>query len=127
MAVAPDAQHLDVDPAGLVDGRVVAGAFGGLIAGVAVGHAGVGGVDVDVVKELLAHEAVVALFMIHGQVAVFVQVEGAHTGEIQNAALTQADQLLIGGNGGGAGGKTQHTGRIQDHMGGHAAISVAAA
>ncbi len=71
------------------------------------------------VKELLAHEAVVALFMIHGQVAVFVQVKGAHTGEIQNAALTQADQLLIGGNGGGAGGKPQHGIRLGNNLRGN--------
>ena len=44
----------DVDAAGLVDGGVVAGALGGPVTGVAVRHAGVGGVDVDVVKELLA-------------------------------------------------------------------------
>ena len=52
------------------------------------------------------------------QAAVLVQVVGAHLGEVQIAGLIGLDEVLVGADGRGAGGKTQHAGGVGHDLSG---------
>ena len=67
--------------------------------------------DVDVVKEVLLHEAAIALRMVGGEALVFVEVEGAHAGEIHAAFLAAGHELTVERQGRGAGRQSEYAGR----------------
>ena len=77
----------------------------------------VGG-HIHMVEQLLPHEAVVAAGMPRRQTHVLVQIKGGRAGKIHHARLVQADEGLIGGNGGGAGGQPQHGVGLGDQLSG---------
>ena len=117
VAVVADAQQLQVDTAHVVDDLVVTLALGRGVQVGAVGQVDAGGVDVDVVKEIVVHEAPVALGILTRQTAVFVQVDGGHFRKVHVALVVPVDQLLIGAHGGAAGGQAQHAVGFHDDLG----------
>ena len=74
----------------------------------AAGNVGVGHVDIDVVEQLIVHEIAIAALMGAFQTDVLVQIVGTNLGKINKAFAVQADELLIGRNRRGTGGKTDH-------------------
>jgi hypothetical protein len=105
-----DAQDLDVDAAEVFDFLFVLLAIvpDGFAGDRAVGHVDVGAVDVDVVEQVLVHEADVALQRVglHGEV--FVEVEAHDVLERQTLFAVQADQFRVDAGGRGPGGQAQH-------------------
>ena len=126
VAVGADAQHLDGD-VGLVQDGVELLQVGLHVAG-ALGHIGVGLVDVDVVEEVVVHEVAVALVMGGLQAHVLVQVHAVDAGEVQALLPAAAGQLLIHAHGAGAGGQAQGAvglvpdDGLDDLVGGHSAL-----
>ena len=51
------------------------------------------------VKQILPHEAAVALGWVPGQAAVFVQIDGNRLSEIQLALLIPLNQMAVGADG----------------------------
>ena len=108
VTVLTDTQNLQVNAAQRGNQRLVASALGSAVLGQTVGNIGVCLVDVDMVKQMVVHEIAIALIVIGGDGVVFIQIDGADSGEIQLAGLILLDQAGIHTLGGGAGGKTQH-------------------
>ena len=75
VAIGADAEELDVDAAGGLNGVFVGLAGLGDILGEPVGHVGLGLVDVDMVEELGLHEVVVALVVLRGEAEILIEVE----------------------------------------------------
>ena len=88
--VVADAQQLQVDAAAGAYLPLVVGEHCLGIGGHAIGHARVLRADVDVVKEVLLHEAAVALRVVGGKPLVFVEVERAHLGKVDAPARLRA-------------------------------------
>ncbi len=112
VAGAADAENLKVDAADGVDFVFVGFAVGeDLIRGDgARGDVDVFGGDVDVVEELLAHEAGVAFGVVGGEAVVFVEVEGDDVLEAEFFLAVEADEFAVEGDGGGAGGEAEDGG-----------------
>ena len=110
------AQQLQVDAAQLTDVGVVGSALSVSILSLAVGDAGVGHINIHVVEEVVLHEVAVALVVIARQALVLVQVHGTDVGKGQVALVVPLDQLLIGADGGGTGGQTQHAIGLDDDL-----------
>lgn len=66
------------------------------------------GTDVDVREEIAPHESVVALFVIFGQIAIFVHVESHYVAERNDTFLVELDEVFIHTQRRRTGGKTQH-------------------
>ena len=94
---AADAQELDVDAAGLLDGPLVPLAVGGDLLGGerAVGDVHVLRIDVDVVEEMLVHEPDVALQLVGLHREVLVEVERHHVLEREAFLLVQPHELVV--------------------------------
>ena len=69
------------------------------------------------VEQIILHEIAVALIVGGGQPYIFVQVYRVHLGKAQIPLPVPLHQLLVGPDGGGAGGQTQHTVRLGYHLG----------
>src|SRR5438093_1089431 len=108
VAIRADAQDLQVDTAAFRDALLVPLAEGGVVAGRARGNVDVVTRDVHVLEEVLVHEVVVALGVIHGQAHVFVEVERRHPREVELLLLVQPHQLLIEAEWRGSGGHAEH-------------------
>ena len=102
VSVAADAQQLQVDAVMLLDDPVILGALQSAVGLGAVRQKASVRRDIDMVEEILPHEAAVALGMVPGQAAVFVQVDGNRLPEIQLALLIPLNQMTVGADGGGA-------------------------
>jgi len=104
-----DAQQLDIDSSGGPDRLFVGPAVGRYVrrSQGTVGNVGPIRLQVDVIEEMLPHEAPVALerLRVHGEV--LVQVEGGHAPEAEPLLTMQANQLFVDRDGGGAGGQAQ--------------------
>jgi hypothetical protein len=109
---AADAEKLKIDAAGGADGGFVGGAVG-----VDLGFGDGAGrqvralrVDVDVVKEVAAHERAVALGMLGRERVVFVEVKRGDVGEAQAFLAVEADEFGVDAHGRGTGGEAEHDG-----------------
>ena len=112
VSVAANAQQLEVRvPKGL-DVGVIGGALLSGVGGHAVGHTGILGEDIHMIKQIALHEVAVALIVVGGQPFVLVQVDGADVLEAEDAGLAPVSQALVSADRGGAGGQAQHAGRI---------------
>ena len=118
MAVGAKAQQLQVDAAQGGDEGLVAGALPLLVGLHAVGHVGVGLVDVHMVEQVVVHEIAVALVVGHGQTDVLVQIHSADLGEVQFPGLILLHQLGVSSLRAAAGGKTQHAVGLQQDLSG---------
>ena len=116
VGVAADAQQLKIDAVMLLNDPVIPGALQSAVGLGAVRQEASVRRDIDMVKQILPHEAAVALGMVPGQAAVFVQVDGNRLPEIQLALLIPLNQMAVGADGGGAGGKAQHALGVQGHL-----------
>ena len=112
VAVAADAQQLEIHIAPGADIGVVVGAEGSGVLCQAVGHPGVLRENVHVVKEVALHEIAVALVVVGGQAHILVQVDGAHVLKAKAALFIPVHQILVGPLGGGAGGQAQQAGGV---------------
>lgn len=74
VSVAADAEHLDVDAAGLLDLGLVGLALLVEVLGETVEDVGVGELDVDLLEQVLVHEVAVALVVGSGEPDVLVEV-----------------------------------------------------
>src|SRR5664279_2617432 len=101
MPVGPDAQDLQVDPAGVGDGGVVACARAANVGGQAVGPVHRAGGEVDPSGELVPDDVQVALGMFGGQADVLVEREGRGPGEGESPVDVAPDQLVIDRQGAG--------------------------
>src|ERR1700686_1590078 len=96
VAVAADAQDLQVDASRIANALFVGGAVLAIVFFQrAVRNMNVGRRDVHVRKKVLAHEVGEALRMVGGKSQVFVQIEGDHARKIERLFPVQANQLLI--------------------------------
>ena len=110
VAGAAHAQDLDVDPAQVADLALVFLAEGRdlLASDGAAGHVGVRRVDVDVVEEVLLHEAAVALDRVGLHRPVLVEVERHDVAEAQLLLAVQAHELVVDRRGRAARRQAQH-------------------
>jgi hypothetical protein len=97
VARAPDAEELEVDPAGRVDRLLVAAA---LLLDLAARQIAAGEVhllrrDIELGEEILPHEPVIAVHAGGGHRVVLVQVEGDDPGEAQALLSVHPDQLAV--------------------------------
>ena len=95
MAVAAEAEQLDVDAAGGDDPILVGAALGVEIWRGAVGDVGAGEVDVDVPEKIFLHEKPIRLRVRRGQPDVFVEVERGDAAEIEALGPVEPDEFLI--------------------------------
>ena len=75
--------------------------------GVAIEDVDVLFLDVNVVEEVVPHEGMVALGVVHIEANVLVHVEGHHILEAQHSALVEFRQVLVESKGGTAGGAAE--------------------
>ena len=108
VTVSADAEELDIDTAHSVDsgGIAVALCFG--VSGIAVEEVDVGRVNVNLGKQVLEHQGIVAVFVFLRQVAVFVEVERCDVFEADLAIFASLRHIVVGWYGCCAGGKTKH-------------------
>ena len=81
------------------------------------GNVGVVQVDVDVVKEVMAHKVDIALVTGDVQAHILVQIDASDLAEIQIALFISRNELLIGADGAGAGGQPRHAAGLQNDLG----------
>ena len=116
MAVVTDTEQLKVRVARVGD-HLVIGRAGILSIEIgAVGHMGVGDVDVHAIVEILAHEIVIALRVIVRKPAILIEVIGAYLGEIDVALLAPISELIVCPHGRRAGSKAEHAVGLQDDL-----------
>ena len=116
VAVAADAEKLQINAAQRPDQLVVTAALRLDVLRHAVRDVCVCLVDVDVVEQVGVHEVAVALLVVACQALVLVQVNRADLAEIQVALLVPLDQLLVGADRRRARGKPQHTVRLHNDL-----------
>ena len=107
VAVAAEAEELDVDPAGVENALFVTAALGVKIGRRAVGHVGALWVDVDVAEEIFPHEIPVGLVVRAGEADILVEVKGRHAAEIEPFVAVETDEFLIEAERGAAGGEAE--------------------
>ena len=91
MPIRADAEQLEVDPAGRLDGRLVLGSRGGKVGGRAVRGADAG--EADAVGEDPPDDRLVRLWMIGTKTDVLVEAEAPHGGERHFARVVPAGEL----------------------------------
>ena len=116
VAVAADAQQLEVRPAKGLNNPVVPGALPRGVGVGAIGDVQVLRLYIDVVEEILAHEVGVALVVIGGKAHILVQVQGGAGGKVQRPRLVPLDELFISADGAGAGSQAQDGIRLLEHL-----------
>ena len=101
MSAAPDPEQLDVDAARLADVALEIEAMGlhCVLGQVAPGDVALPRRDVDVVEEVLAHVAVVAVNAPGPHGEVLVKVEGRHVGEVEPLVAVKTNQLPVHADG----------------------------
>ncbi len=96
MAVAPNAQNLQVDSPSLSNGVLVRGAVIVIIsANRSIGDVDVSGIDVDVSKEIFPHEMTKTLRVRGGKSEVFVEIKSYHAGKIERALLVKPHEMFV--------------------------------
>ena len=116
VAIAAHAEQLHINSAYLGDNRVISAAAFVRIRRQAVRHKGACLVDVDMVKQVRVHEIAVALLIVRGKAAVFVQIDGGYPGKIQVALFIPLHQLLVGAHRRRAGRQAEHAVRLHNDL-----------
>src|SRR4029077_1297401 len=105
MAVAADAENLQVDTAGCANGLFVGRAILLIVSlDGTVGDVNVAGCYVHVSEEILLHEMMKTLRMIGRKPQVFDQVECDNAREVQSLLAVQSNKLLVHSEHGASGG-----------------------
>ena len=112
VSVAADAEHLDVDAAGLLDLGLVGLALLRRILGESVEDVGVGELDVDLLEEVLVHEVAVALVVRAGEPVVLVEVPALHLLVGDLLRLDGLGHLVVHEDGRRAGREAEHGLRV---------------
>jgi hypothetical protein len=107
---AADAEDLQIDAAGLVDGPLVSRAVieDGIHRHRAVRQMDVLRRDVEMLEQLLLHEAEIALAVVASQTVVLIEIEGDDILEAEALLAVEPYEFTIKGNRGAAGGQAQH-------------------
>ena len=108
MTIGTNTSHKEVDATVALNLLFVASAFSSQVGGIAVEDIGVFGLDVDVAKEVVPHEGVVAFGVLLRQTNVLVHVEGHYILEGDQSFLIQFNQLAVHAQGRRARGATQY-------------------
>lgn len=119
VAIRADAQDLNVDAADFLDSPLIPIAERPIVAGGTGGNVDVLPGNVDVLKEVLVHEVMVALRVVGHQAHILVEVEGRHLREVQSFFLVHAGQFLVQTQGARAGGQADHGVRLAVEDAGH--------
>ena len=126
MAVAADAEQLNIHIAHTAKHRIIAGALLFLVRLHAVGQIDTRWVDVHMVKKVVVHEIMIALVVFRLHAIVFIQIDCSHIRKIQIALFVPLDQLLICADRRRAGGKAEHGIRLEDDLRGNDICRLAA-
>ena len=116
VAVVADAEQLQVHAAERFDERFIAGGFRLEVLRKAVRHMRVRLVDVDVVEQVVVHEIAVAVRVVAGKPAVFVEVDRPHAGEVEEPLFAALDQFFVCADGRRARRKAEHAVGLQVHL-----------
>lgn len=108
VAVGTNATHEKVDAASFGDASLIVGTLLFKVGSVAVENVDILFLDVDVAKEIVPHEAVIAFGVAFGQVAVFVHVECDNIFKRHFAGLVELDEFFIHAKRRASGWATQH-------------------
>jgi hypothetical protein len=120
VAIAADAQKLEVDASGLADGLFIGGAILIVIAAdCPVGNVDVAGIHVDVRKQVFMHEMMEALGMRGGKTEILIEIKSNDPGEIERALLVKSDELFVNADHGAAGGQAKRQSRFFAHRAGN--------
>ncbi len=120
MAVAPDAQELEVDSSGFSDSLLVRCAVLIVIAADgSVGNVDVSGIYVDVREEIFLHEMMKAPRMCGGKSEIFIEIEGYDAREIERALFVETHEMFVGADHGAAGCQPEHQCRFFAHRAGN--------
>lgn len=95
MSVGTHTAHEEVNTSVAVDFLLEAAAFGLKVGGVAVEDVDVFAGNVDVVEEIVPHEAVVALRMVLGKTHIFIHIEGDDVAKRHIPFLVKLDELAV--------------------------------
>lgn len=116
MAVGANAAHEQVDTACCLNGFLVILALCLQILGIAIEDMDILFLDVDVTKEVVPHEAMIALGMFLGQVHILVHVERNHILERHLAGFVQGNQLAVHAQRGTAGWAAELKGLVSRRL-----------
>ena len=116
MAVAADAEQLNIHIAHTAKHRIIAGALLFLVRLHAVRQIDMRWVNVHMVKKVVMHEIMIALVVFRLHAVVFIQIDRSHIRKIQIALFVPLDQLLICADRRRTGGKTEHGIRLEDDL-----------
>ena len=120
VAIAADAEKLEVDASGLADGQFVGSAVLIVIAADgAIGNVDVAGIYVDVREQIFMHEMMEALRMRGGKSEIFIEIKSNDAGEIERAVLVKSDELFVNADHGAASGQAKRQGRFFAHRTGN--------
>ena len=119
MTVTADTQQLHIDAAQGIDESVVAGTLSGGIGVLAVGHVGVGQIDVDLGEEILVHEVAVTLVVLAVEAVVLVQIYGAYLLEADLALSVLLSQLGVHSQRGRTGSQADYGGGLCQNLCSH--------
>jgi len=110
MPGAADPQELQVDAAMLADATLVflTVCMHGVRRHRAARQVHVGRIDVDVVEEMLPHEAVIALKLMRLHWPILVEVERDHVSDRASRLSVQADEFVVDTHRRAAGGQPEH-------------------
>ena len=108
MSVVSDAEQLQIDAAERTDQLIVTRAFFGRIRGASVWNKGVFRFYVDRVKEVFSHKTGITSGIIGGKSQIFVEIDGPDPRKVEISHPVPVDQLPVGADRGGTGGKTEY-------------------
>ncbi|MNE43442.1 hypothetical protein D3C80_1376170 [compost metagenome] len=108
VAVAADAENLQVNRAVILQHPVICQTFGCKIRRIAVRHMSTGQVDIDMVEQMLVHEAAVALRMVFRQAHIFIEIIRGCFGKADQPFAVHLDQSGIDSDRRAAGSKTEY-------------------
>ena len=116
VTIVSQSEKLKIDTACFTDDFVISGAGMFAVRIRTVRYEGSGLVDIDVIEEICIHKITIALIVVPGKTSVFVQVHRSYSGKVQIPFVIPFDQLFVGADWCGTGGKTQYTVRLHNHL-----------
>ena len=103
------AEQLQVNPARIYDALLILPTVGLEVQGPPVRNVRIAWIDIDVVKQVLLHEAPVTLRVRGVQAHVLVQIKSSDEGEVEVFLAMHADQFPIGTQGSPPCRQSEHT------------------
>ena len=111
--VAPDAEHLQVDAAPLLDQRIIAAALLLEVLRHAVRHEAMIRPQVHAREQMLFHEIMIALRILARHAHILIEIERRHLRKIKPDRLMQLHELIVKPDGRAPRREPQHALRLQ--------------